>query len=202
MDLNGGFVPILETPAGDLIIESAVVMAFAEEYAKDSGVKLIPADPVAAAKMRIEMTKFDPTMSTVWPMFGSRFADESKTQAFKETTLPKWDAMAANAGDGWLFGTPEPTMLDVHVGAFWDSLYTTMTNDGVYRSLKESLDVTNTAPHWAAYVERFRAHPSLNRYRFRKLAVEKHGVRSAGWEQGVKCQLSLAVLEGVFEAEP
>lgn len=177
-------------------------MAFAEEYAKDSGVKLIPSDPVAAAKMRIEMAKFDPTMSSVWPLYVTRFADESKIQDFKESSLAKWEALAAKAGDNWLFGTAEPTMLDVHVGAFWDGLYTHLTNDGIYNSLREKVDVTNSAPNWVAYVERFRAHPQLNRYRFRKLAVEKHGVRSAGWDKDKKCQLSLAVLEGVFEAEP
>jgi glutaredoxin 2 len=29
LDLNGGLVPVLETPAGDLIIESGIIMAFA-----------------------------------------------------------------------------------------------------------------------------------------------------------------------------
>jgi glutathione S-transferase len=61
LDLNGGMVPVLETPAGDLIIESSVIMAFAHESAPQSGVNLIPSDPVAAAKMRVAMSKFDST---------------------------------------------------------------------------------------------------------------------------------------------
>ena len=30
-ELNGGLVPILETPCGKLIIESAIIMAYADE---------------------------------------------------------------------------------------------------------------------------------------------------------------------------
>ena len=53
LDLNGGMIPVLETPAGDQIIESGVVALFATEYAADSGLKLIPSDPIQAAKMRV-----------------------------------------------------------------------------------------------------------------------------------------------------
>lgn len=72
-------------------------------------------------------------------------------------------------------------MLDVHVGAVWDCVHTYVTNDGFYSYVRDKLDVINTAPHFVAYVERFRADPRLNRYRFRRAAVEKHGVRSFGW---------------------
>jgi glutathione S-transferase len=47
VDFNGGMVPILETPNGDLIKESAVIMAFANESGpKYGGVRLIPSDPI------------------------------------------------------------------------------------------------------------------------------------------------------------
>jgi glutathione S-transferase len=188
LDLNGGFVPILELQNGEVIIESAIVATFAEEFAKDSGAHLIPADPLAAAKMRVEMTKFDPTMNAVWGMVMARYTDDAKTQAFKEQTLPKWEALATQTGGGWLSGTPEPNMLDVHVASMWDCIYAPLTNEGeIFTHVRGLTDVTNTAPNWVAYVERFRAHVQLNKYRFRKLAVEKHGIRSAGWPKDQKC---------------
>jgi len=55
---------------------------------------LIPADALTAAKMRVEMTKFDPTMTTAWAMNYARYSDTEKNQAFKDQALPKWEAMA------------------------------------------------------------------------------------------------------------
>jgi glutathione S-transferase len=37
MDLNGGTIPILEMPSGEIIVESKVIMDFAHEYGKDAG---------------------------------------------------------------------------------------------------------------------------------------------------------------------
>ena len=62
LELNGGLIPVLENPQGDLIIESSVVMSFACEYKPEGGVDLIPKDPFVAAKMRIAMIKFEPLM--------------------------------------------------------------------------------------------------------------------------------------------
>ena len=43
VDFNGGLIPVLETPAGDMINESAVVQGFAVDFApKDQGLKLWP----------------------------------------------------------------------------------------------------------------------------------------------------------------
>lgn len=57
LDFNNGFVPVLETPQGDLIKESAIVAQIAIETAGDKGVALIPKDPIQAAKMRVEMER-------------------------------------------------------------------------------------------------------------------------------------------------
>ena len=48
-ELNDGGIPVLETPCGDQIIESDIMIRFAEEYAPHAGVKLIPSDPIEAA---------------------------------------------------------------------------------------------------------------------------------------------------------
>lgn len=200
-DLNGGMVPVLETPAGDLIIESGVIMAFAQEYAPEIGVNLIPKDPIAAAKMRVAMAKFDSTMSSVWDVFGTRYEDVDKIKACRENSLAKWEALAQVASDKWLQGTEEPTMLDVYCGAMWDSVYTRAINESAHKTFHDAFQAKTVAPHWCAYMEKFRAHPAIHKYRFRNLAVEKHGLRMKDWPQGQKVALSLAVLEDVFEAE-
>ena len=43
-DLNGGLVPLLEVPNGDIINESAIITNFANEYGKDQGLKLWPCE--------------------------------------------------------------------------------------------------------------------------------------------------------------
>jgi len=42
LDFNGGFIPILETPKGEMINESGVLMDFACTYAEGKGLKLWP----------------------------------------------------------------------------------------------------------------------------------------------------------------
>ena len=53
VEANGGTVPLLETPTGEFLTESAILMTFAEEYAPDTGIKLIPSDANAEAKKRL-----------------------------------------------------------------------------------------------------------------------------------------------------
>jgi len=45
LDFNNGLVPILETPDGTMVNESAVISSFASEYAQPTdGVKLLPSE--------------------------------------------------------------------------------------------------------------------------------------------------------------
>ena len=109
--------------------------------------------------------------------------------------------MCKKAGNKWLLGTDEPTMLDIHCGAFWDMIYCRDGGD-VYKLTSEVFQRDTFAPAWTAFVERFRSYPAFKPYRFRKLAVQKHGERSRDWPKGEYVSLSHSVLEGVFEAEP
>jgi len=79
-------------------------------------------------------------------------------------------------------------MLDIHVGTLWDYICLRLTSEAdIFNDVRGLIDVKNTAPNLLAYVERFRAHAQLHNYRFRKLAVEKHGIRAAGWPKEEKC---------------
>ena len=82
MAFNGGMVPVLETPEGELIGESAVIMNYAQEAYPDSGLQLIPKDAFAAARMRLKMVYFDKLMSKFFPILMTRGKDESKIVEF------------------------------------------------------------------------------------------------------------------------
>jgi len=84
LDFNNGFVPVLESPDGTMINESAVISNFASDYAKPTdGVKLLPSEgmngdlaaAIEAGKMRLAMQEFDKFMPTLFPAFGSRFTE-------------------------------------------------------------------------------------------------------------------------------
>ena len=73
--LNGGMVPVLETPAGDLIRESGVISQLAVELGGEKGVELVPKDPITAAKMRLEIeafkSKFSQFFTVIYPSVGT-----------------------------------------------------------------------------------------------------------------------------------
>ena len=52
VDFNGGLVPVLETPKGELFGESSFIMSFAHEAGRNDGLQLVPEDPILALKMR------------------------------------------------------------------------------------------------------------------------------------------------------
>ena len=76
-DFNGGLVPVLEMPTGDLIPESGIAMQFAIESAPSGqGIDLIPADPILAAEMRVKIAEHDKDWWTyMLPIYLSRFRD-------------------------------------------------------------------------------------------------------------------------------
>ena len=49
VDFNGGSTPVLETPAGDLIKESAIIAQVAVEMNHGVGCDVVPSDPIKAA---------------------------------------------------------------------------------------------------------------------------------------------------------
>ena len=46
IDCNGGAAPIMETPQGDLIPDSGVIVHYALESSPSTGIQLIPSDPL------------------------------------------------------------------------------------------------------------------------------------------------------------
>ena len=147
-------VPILETPAGDLIRESGVISQLAVELGKDQGVELVPKDPIAAAKMRLEIEAFRNKTSIFWPViYPAVGTDLVAIDKFGAELLPIWEAMCAKySDDKWLFGTSEPTLLDVYTAPFFEILFNWLSPDSVMSNVTDRLELSKNAPHLIKYV--------------------------------------------------
>ena len=88
-DFNGGMVPILEFPSGDLIPESNIAVEYALQVAgTDQGIKLIPDDPVQACHMRVKMDEFNSKLPKFFAMYLCRFADMEVIDDYVTTIVP------------------------------------------------------------------------------------------------------------------
>jgi glutathione S-transferase len=170
LDVNGGFIPLLENPDGTIVNESAVLMDFAHSFAAPSqGIKLWPHDGAAVgdiaanfktAQMKLEMTKLDKHGGKFWGAFLSRFVDEEKLNAFIEV-LPEYEALVTRNlnGSDWLSGESEPMVIDFHYFPLLERLI--MFEDSPFQYAFDALKLKETCPNMYAYVHRFRAHPLL-----------------------------------------
>lgn len=98
-------------------------------------------------------------------------------------------------------GTDDLTLLDIYVGAMWDSVYC-LFKAPAYSEAASRANLAQNAPNWMSYMERVRAHPKIAPVCMNLQAAEKHAERTLGWPEGEKCHLSLEVLEGVFPDLP
>lgn len=149
--------------------------------------------------MRLEIEAFKNKMSVFWSIiYPARGTDVAAIDKFGAELLPFWEETAAKAKDGkWLFGTEEPTLYDINVAPFLEILY--LWQEGVMSNVTDRLELATKAPNLIKYVKMWQAHPLVNPHHMRQKAANAHWLRSRGWEEGVKCQLSTDVLEGVFE---
>lgn len=49
MDINGGLVPILELPDGTILLDSKILMDFANDAYPNQGYSTLPTDPIKRA---------------------------------------------------------------------------------------------------------------------------------------------------------
>eukprot|EP00959_Pyramimonas_sp_CCMP1952_P208410 4359615-Pyramimonas_sp.AAC.2 len=199
LDFNNGFVPVLETPQGDLIGESGILMTLAHELAPGKGLELVPKDPILAAKMRLKMEKFNGLLGSIFPVYLTRGKDASKIEEFAKT-LPQHNEIASAAKDGkWLLGTDEPTMLDIHIAPMWETIC--IWQHSALAPAMELAKFAEQAPDVIAYVERFKAHEKFKHTCQNVEAGRRHWDRTMGWKEGEKCQLSTDYLPGVIDGE-
>ena len=63
VEINGGLVPVVETPSGRTLIESRVIMDYIENAFPDKGIKLYSDDYEVKAMQHIAMKKIDDYMA-------------------------------------------------------------------------------------------------------------------------------------------
>ena len=114
LDINKGLVPILETPQGDLIYESGVLIDLIEETNKDKGYPLYPSDPFKKAQMKLDHDKYlSPAFPTWYKVFMSQGTnpDEFPPMIEKLTQLEKYVASKATSSP-YVSGVEHPMALD------------------------------------------------------------------------------------------
>lgn len=203
-EANGGMVPLMELPTGDLIPESAVIAQFAIEKNDGKGIDLVPKDPVLAAKMRLKMDAAQKLLNTIWGVPKG----EEGIKTFKETTRPGFEKLCQEAGDKWLLGTDDITQLDIWVGPFFEMLYmidTYETDKDIVQLAhrmkwpKKELSIFEGAPAWKAYVEKFREHPAIKPLCFNPKIFAAQVTYSEGFEAKEETsKLALASLKGQY----
>ena len=118
-----GCDPCIENASGDIVPGEGVVANFAEEMGLGRGIELFPSDPFEAADLEVAMARFDKIVSPLFQCYLTRFENDEKIDKFVNELLPKFEKMAAEAGDKWLWGTDEVTYYDFYVGSVWEFLY-------------------------------------------------------------------------------
>jgi glutathione S-transferase len=117
LDINGGFVPVWETPEGDIITESKVIMELIEDAYPKQGYSMLPEDPVKRAQMRVAINLIDPLNAAWYPIYFKKSIDEADVKNLHEKMQKIEDFIAANKKEGSPFamGTENPTQLDAHL---------------------------------------------------------------------------------------
>eukprot|EP00927_Polykrikos_kofoidii_P057667 TRINITY_DN5182_c0_g1_i1.p1 TRINITY_DN5182_c0_g1~~TRINITY_DN5182_c0_g1_i1.p1 ORF type:complete len:249 (+),score=47.11 TRINITY_DN5182_c0_g1_i1:73-819(+) len=119
-DINAsGEVPTVVTSSGDIVMESEICAEYIDAISgKDAVTKLVPADPLQAAKMRLIMKKFN---DVVGPGYGVLFnRDETKddeTNAKCNKHVSVFEATLDPVGP-FALGA-EVSLADIHAGPFF-----------------------------------------------------------------------------------
>lgn len=199
LDVNGGFVPMLETPDGKIIYESAVIAEFASFYGQ-GGIPLWPheANPgdlnaaMATGAMKLEMLKFDKFIGKFWPALMTRYQDEEKIANLKETLPAIEEFLKSNLGDKKFMGGEEPMYIDMHCFPPLERL--ALLENSPWQHGWDALDLKNACPTVLDFVNRFREHPKMSKH---VVKAECNNLHLEDWltkEPGVKAQLSIDYL--------
>ena len=114
--INGGTVPVWETPYGSILTESKILMEFVEEAYPTQGYSLLPADPVVRARMRLGINLVDGLLGAYDQIYLKKSTNEEEVKPLKEKLQKIEDFLATNdkEGTGFAMGTKDHTQLDVH----------------------------------------------------------------------------------------
>lgn len=202
-NFNGGFIPVLESPDGTMINESAVIANFACDFARGQGLPLWPHEAApegdVAAHMetgqhRLAMQKFDSLlMGSFWRPYMNRFTDETHIAELKAQfpAIEEFFKKHMN-GNNFLSGRDEPMMIDVHCFPMAERLILLEGTEWNYAF--EALDIKNAVPTMYDYVHRMQAHPKFANYIARRGIYDAQLKRQSAKPLGEKAQLAVEYL--------
>lgn len=201
MAFNGGLVPVLETPDGELMRESDVIMSFAENLKEGGPLPLWPHElnkgDLAATmetcqhKLTIEEHKkvFN-TEGKLYRLQMNRFEIEEDLHAVKEVFVRSEAWFKEKLGDKpFLSGRDKPMMVDIHYFPFWERVV--MMEGTCLQRAFDWFDVKNTMPTIYAWVHRFREVPEFADIVINMDIWKRQTAFQDGNPPGVKYQLTL-----------
>ena len=190
----------METPAGDLIKESAVIAQVAIELNHGKGVDVVPADPIQAALMRLQIEECNKWMMPIYQCYGSRGEDPEKNKNLIPT-IQNFNALIEKANGKFMFGTDEPTMLDCWFTPFLET-FVDWRAPNVMANVLEDCEWDLHGKSIDAYVKKMREHTKIKPVYMNTAAALKHWERTRGWDKSEKCQLTVCYLAESFDSHP
>lgn len=148
--------------------------------------------------MRMQIVKFEGLLQPFYGLYMTR-GEDPETNKKAIPMLQAFNKLIEDADGKCLFGTPQPTMLDVMFLPFLETL--SDWQHTAYGNIHEDCDYKTHGSLIDGYVARMRAHPLIHPERMRTGAAVAHTARSRSWVKGQKCQLWTGYLEEVFAAD-
>ena len=200
LDVNGGYIPVLETPDGQMIHESAVIQDMAVDWGE--GMPLWPHEKektiqnvMLTAKHKLQMQKFTSFLSKFWPANASRYQDQDAISALKSCITNEIEPFFIENMQGapFLSGTSEPMMIDIHCFPFVERMV--MIENSPWHHGYLQTDVAKNAPTVYDYVHRFRKHEVMSAHVIDPECYGKHLLRQNAMPVGQKAMLSVEVFK-------
>ena len=165
MDVNGGLVPVLESPDGTFIYESQVLCDFASDHSHDEGMSLWPhqkekslQNDLLTAKMRLQILKFNSFLSHYWGAHRARYEDDNLNQnliqVLKSDIQPFFVKNTNKNSGNFLSGSDGIMMIDINCFPIVDRLV--LLENSPWHHVFEILDLRQNAPAIFEYTQMFR----------------------------------------------
>ena len=131
-NFNGGMTPVLETPAGELMKESQVIMSFAENLKDDGPIPLWPhelkkgdvAATMESCRQRLiveEHKTMSDSKGKLYKLQMNKWENKEDLDEVKELFIKYEDWFKEKIGDKpFLSGTDKPMMVDIQIFPPWE----------------------------------------------------------------------------------
>ena len=155
-------MPIVELPDGTFLLDSKILMDYANDAYSNQGYSTLPNDPVQRAQMRMAIPLVAEAFFASWTtMLGKRAASEDDMKAFNSrlTYIEDYIGKNGNSKSPFLLGTENPTQLDIHTYACLARPY--FTKDSAFHETFWTKMSWNLNPRVLRFFDAMRARPEF-----------------------------------------